>query len=1045
MKLSNIFGFGSLPVAGWTILTYLVFLIPSIIVHERLPPAPENLDQPLRGVNVTEAWFDLLTLTSKFHPLPSRRNEELRTWLFDRIQTILDRNEVEWTNSSVGGVLPSSQTSAVTSPSPLLRDSSAPVKLRKRSTGPAVTVFDDTISNVTMAMYRLQNASSSCSRQQALGAYFEGTNLAIYIRGSEDDEGEWWETGKSPSGSGVLVNAHMDSVSTAYGTSDDGIAVVSILQMVSYFTQPGQQPKHGIVALINNGEEDGLWGSRAFGYSPLLPFTRTFVNLEGAGANSRALLFRATDKEVVDAYRGVSTPFGTVVASDGFRLGLIQSDTDYTVFTKAYGQRGVDIAFYRPRARYHTNQDDISHSSIASMWHMMNSAIETVSAMSNAAEDTYKGAGTDGVWFDTFGYSFVVMTLKSLFSWAVAMLVISPLALGGLTFFLIRADKYYFFSGRFSRRRNNILPVVNGWNGLFRYPIALIVSILAVIVSGLIIAKGNPFIIYSSEYSIWSMSLSIFIFTFWAISRRASLSKSTALQRGFAVLWLYALSWVILVAVTYLLSKPKISAGYFFVIFHTLMFGAALITLGELYFLPPRSVGAQMLLRDEEAVQQSASLDPALSLDPTGFPAVSEDRASGDDTQNPRNKAIRNQISEEPSISREPILQRLKLLPKREVSRWRGKHGENEAWFEDTPSCSWLLQFLMIAPATIIFICNIGLLLGSSVSQTGSDGSSVLTPILFVALFSIMLAVPTTPFVHRLSWPLPTFFLLIFLATFIYNLAAFPFNSNSRYKAFFQNAIDLDTGASVVRIGGIEKYVRQMIPSLPSSMGKPIQCGITAPPRNGIVLCEYDGSEVLPNITKALTSGEKLRPMGSIQDWLAFNVSRGNGDNKAKMTIDAANSKACQIRFDRPVSNFSVRGGAGLDYRFGDIPATGIDQIKLWRRDWDTAWEVEFEWRDADMCSSSLSPAGSIETGQQASDGISRMELRLRDFSNLHEDGPFTVHSSNITGRVVCIWADANEPGTIPALDEIFRFAPQWSTVTKLLEGLVEGSKRFSV
>src|SRR5256885_1658286 len=62
------------------------------------------------------------------------------------------------------------------------------------------------------------------------------------------------------------------------------MGVVSVLQLIDYFTTEGRQPKHGIVCLLNNGEEDYLWGSRAFAYSPMMPFTHTFLNLEGAGA-----------------------------------------------------------------------------------------------------------------------------------------------------------------------------------------------------------------------------------------------------------------------------------------------------------------------------------------------------------------------------------------------------------------------------------------------------------------------------------------------------------------------------------------------------------------------------------------------------------------------------------------------------------------------------------------------------------------------------------------------------------------------------------------
>lgn len=46
-------------------------------------------------------------------------------------------------------------------------------------------------------------------------------------------------------------------------------------------------------------------------------------------------------------------------------------------------------------------------------------------------------------------------------------------------------------------------------------------------------------------------------------------------------------------------------------------------------------------------------------------------------------------------------------------------------------------------------------------------------------------------------------------------------------------------------------------------------------------------------------------------------------------------------------------------------------------------------------------------------------------------------------GRVVCLWSDNNEPGLIPALDEIRHYAPDWVAISKLGDGLVEGSKAF--
>lgn len=69
---------------------------------------------------------------------------------------------------------------------------------------PGATIFDDTISNVTYTL-----------RDSPVGQYFEGSNLYVYIHGTEDPGGDWWRSGEvgllARRGSGVLVNCHFDS------------------------------------------------------------------------------------------------------------------------------------------------------------------------------------------------------------------------------------------------------------------------------------------------------------------------------------------------------------------------------------------------------------------------------------------------------------------------------------------------------------------------------------------------------------------------------------------------------------------------------------------------------------------------------------------------------------------------------------------------------------------------------------------------------------------------------------------------------------------
>jgi hypothetical protein len=311
------------------------------------------------------------------------------------------------------------------------------------------------------------------------------------------------------------------SVSTGYGATDDGVACVSLLQLLSYFTSKDHQPRNGIVLLFNNAEEDGLFGAMAFGYSPMLPFLHTFVNLEGAGAGGRAILFRTTDLQAAKAYSYSPHPFGSIVADDAFSAGMIKSRTDFEIWRESYGQRGLDIAFYQPRARYHTDEDDARHTSVNSIWHMLSAALATTKRLSETTGTTFHGKPPSssnkrlinapfngkqarGIWFDLFGNAWAVFALRGLFAWTLTLLVAAPLILFIITYLLSRRDKYYFFARDIKMHDDiNDDPVIlGGWKGFFRFPLAFAFAAALTIGSVLLLAKFNPLIVYSSSYAV---------------------------------------------------------------------------------------------------------------------------------------------------------------------------------------------------------------------------------------------------------------------------------------------------------------------------------------------------------------------------------------------------------------------------------------------------------------------------------------------------------------------------------------------------------------
>ncbi|KAI1819819.1 hypothetical protein F4861DRAFT_525599 [Xylaria intraflava] len=973
MALSNPVAFRPFPVSFWTTITYLALLIPLLIIHETVPSPPGN-PTLYHDLNLTKAWLDLTVLSQSYHPFNSHKNDDVHNWLLRELDEIRKRNSASESD---------------------------------------MLVLEDVLSNVT-------TSDSIWQPDTKTATYFEGKNIIVYIRGKDDPPGRWWEDstytpdrviGKG----GVLLNAHYDSVSTGYGATDDGMGCITAMALVDYFSRSENQPQRGIVTLLNNNEEDFLWGAQAFGNSPFMPFCHTFLNLEGAGAGGRAMLFRTTDSEVTSAYRGSPNPFGTVVASDAFSLGTIRSNTDYIVFNGVYGMRGLDLAFYRPRARYHTNQDDATHASRASLWQMLSNSLHTMTALSGNTGQTFigrredqdrnkiaNGHGHPGVWFDLFGKSLALFELRTFFAWSLTLLIATPLMLAAMTYLLVRRGKYYFFSARVSPYEGAILEpiMLGGRKGIFRFPFALVVAGALVVGSAYLVTKVNPLIIYSSEYAVWAMMLSLFYSVFWTIMAGANFTRPSALHRGYSIMWLFVIAWLIEVVNTVFEDRFRIGAGYTFVFFHAAIFLAATIALCELFALPSKLSFAQHVHAAHDAMDHGEDHMVA-HIDSTSHADGPNDPAEVEASDEPAPAASETTPLIGGSTFGAAYRRASEALDRKATGFKEGSYESEQLWSSKLPSWAWVLQFLIFGPFLIILTAQNGLLMVSAVAQTGSDGGSLLLPYLIMACFSILLLLPITPHIHRVTHHVPMFLLAVFVGTLVYNLAAFPFSANNRYKLYFKQTVDLDTGLSRVHYVGLQEYVEKTVAELPSAMGKELTCDLNSSSRSGLYDCSYDGSDVPPNVVNATLSG--VSPQKAYDSWLTYKVTRQESQSKARFEVNGQETRSCAITFTTPISSFRVQGGIDPDERFGGIPDKGLEKIKLYRRDWSTPWIVDVEW----------------EKGEGSENGIN--------------------------GLVVCSWDDVNTRGAIPAFDEGLQYSPPWATISKLSTGLLEGTKKFKV
>ncbi|KAF2818515.1 hypothetical protein CC86DRAFT_375734 [Ophiobolus disseminans] len=986
MARLNPFSFTPGPVIFFTSAVYVALFAALLTVHLRVPDYPSSTPN---GINLTQTWGDLESITRRFHPYNSRANDDVRGYLLSRVEHV--------------------------------------IKSKKLSSD-KVEIIDDNISNATFS-------SGSTS------VYFEGTNIIIAIRGSEDDEpfhsplstppGE-----RRPNNGGVLVNAHYDSVSSGYGATDDGVGVVTILQLLSYFTEERNWPKRTIILLLNNGEEDFLNGAKAFMRHPISQIPHTFVNLEGAGAGGRATLFRSTDTEVTRYYRKTAHPFGTVVSGDGFKKGLIRSETDYRVFHGELGLRGLDIAFMEPRARYHTVEDSTRETSLNSVWHMLSAALTSTSGLASDTSEKFSdtrddrdrepyngkvsaGSGTDAVWFDLFGKVFVVFQLHTLFALSVTMLVAAPLALIALTFGLSKANKNYLFARKaYLFSSDDDQPVyLYGWRGFFRFPIIFGIATAVVIALAYLMVKINPLIVYSSPYAVWSMMLSAWFAVAWFFSRGATAMRPSALQRMYALIWLFAGSFTLLAFVTVLTNNYQVAGGYFALFYFAGIFSALILSYIELFFAPSKTAYARHFEADSSRPNSESASRPLTGSTSAGR---SDDRPPVDDD-----------ATETTSLLRGDRRSFARYSGGREsTDEGNGDHAEGsrplelkqpypgeQEWSGKLPGWIWFLQLLLLAPIVIILIGQIALLLTSALYQTPADGNSTLYIYIAFALLATLLLAPVGPFIHRFTYHIPTFLFLVCIATVIYNLVAFPFSREHRLKVYFVQQVDCDTGINTVSLTGLDGYIQSIVADLPSAQGQQLNC--TTPEiatRKELRTCAWEGlpANVVPKATHK-TFGKRSIPFSrpekplklnslspysnktTANDWLDFSVAKSNKTNKVAIRVAGQNTRACRITFDSPISDLAIAGGVS-DPRFNPVSDTGTREIRLWHREWSQPWDVSVSW----------------------------------------------VGESKLSGKVICLWSDANT-GQIPAFDEVQHYLPVWAIPSKISDGLVEGFKRFEI
>jgi len=200
----------------------------------------------------------------------------------------------------------------------------------------------------------------------------------------------------------VLLTAHYDSMWAGPGAADDGAGVAAILE-IARMAADFPAFANDVVFLITDGEEAGLIGADAFaGHHPLFARVKAVINLEARGVTGPSVMFETGEgnRSVIRMLaKNVSRPVANSLSYEIYKR--MPNDTDYSVYRKQ-GVMGVNFAFTRGVALYHSALDDPDHLDLGSLQHHGDNAWGMLKAFGERDLMTIKHP-EDAAYVDVFG------------------------------------------------------------------------------------------------------------------------------------------------------------------------------------------------------------------------------------------------------------------------------------------------------------------------------------------------------------------------------------------------------------------------------------------------------------------------------------------------------------------------------------------------------------------------------------------------------------------------------------------------------------------
>ena len=216
----------------------------------------------------------------------------------------------------------------------------------------------------------------------------------------------------APNGKTLLLVAHYDSTWAGPGIADDGsgtVAVLEIARMVSVSEEFG----HDVIFLLTDAEEQGLLGAEAFvKQHPLFATVGALINLDARGASGPSMMFETGpgNRGVIRMLaKNLERPVANSLSYEFYQR--MPNDTDFTPF-REHGLPGVNFAFTRNAAVYHSRIDDLRHLDTGSLQHHGQNAWAMLRALDDRQLERL-GSDEDAAYVDLFGMAMLQYPFSS--------------------------------------------------------------------------------------------------------------------------------------------------------------------------------------------------------------------------------------------------------------------------------------------------------------------------------------------------------------------------------------------------------------------------------------------------------------------------------------------------------------------------------------------------------------------------------------------------------------------------------------------------------